>query len=114
MNLKEAKALSKDLKIISQTYNEIANAMKSTADTIKPMKNLMGIRRSKIGSKLITAGITCIAFPEPIFSDALGLTLIAAGVIISGRRGTTVIDVFRETKRLMRDLERINNELSAP
>lgn len=112
MKLKEIEDFSKDLKIISQTFNEVANTTKGTADTIKPIKNLVGIRRSGLGSKLITAGITCIALPEPILSDILGLTLVAAGIVISGKRETTVIDVFRETKRLMRDLQRINSELS--
>lgn len=112
MNLKETKDLSRDLKIISQTFNEVANAIKSTTDTVKSIKNLMDAKRNKLGSKLITAGITCIAFPEPIFSDVLGLTLVAAGLIIDGRR-RTIIDVFKESKRLMRDLQRINNELNA-
>ncbi|MEM2859758.1 MAG: hypothetical protein QXR40_03600 [Candidatus Bathyarchaeia archaeon] len=110
MKLKEIEDFSKDLKIISQTFNEVANTTKGTADTIKPIKNLVGIRRS--GSKLITAGITCIALPEPILSDILGLTLVAAGIVISGKREATVIDVFRETKRLMRDLQRINSDLA--
>ncbi|MEM2644306.1 MAG: hypothetical protein QW592_05510 [Candidatus Bathyarchaeia archaeon] len=112
MKLKEIEDFSKDLKIISQTFNEVANTTKGTADTIKPIKNLVGIRRSGLGSKLITAGITCIALPEPILSDILGLTLVAAGIVISGKRETTVIDVFRETKRLMRDLQRINSDLA--
>lgn len=112
MKIDESKALSKDLKIIGQTLNDSANAMVHVNNIVRSIKRLISAKSDRLGSKLIAAGVTCIAFPEPLFSDALGLTLIATGLIISKCRGPTVIDVFREARRIEADLRRLNRELS--
>lgn len=112
MKIDESKALSKDLKIIGQTLSDSANAIVQVNDTIRSIKHLISEKSDRLRSKLIAAGVTCIAFPEPFFSDALGLTLIATGLIISKCRGPTIMDVFREARRVAADLRKLNKDLS--
>lgn len=112
MDAKEAKALSRDMKVIGQTFNIAVNAIKDISNSVKPVKRLVSARDSGVGSKLITAGAACIAFPEPLFSDVIGLALLTAGLIINRGRNLTVMDVIREHRRIEADLRRLVSSLT--
>lgn len=66
-------------------------------------------RLYKKGNKnlLVKAGMALIVFPEPIVSDALGTTLLAAGAIQEGikRRSTYLDDLPKALKSAMKDLK---------
>ncbi|MCX8170848.1 MAG: hypothetical protein N3E47_02575 [Candidatus Bathyarchaeota archaeon] len=112
MNVDEAAELSKNFKSISKTFSEVAEAVSGTVQAVKPIKRLAGCPKSGgLGSKLITAGMACIIFPEPVISEITGSMLIAAGVLIESRRGPTITDVFREIRRITNDLRKINVEI---
>ncbi|MEM1507492.1 MAG: hypothetical protein QXU02_01090 [Candidatus Bathyarchaeia archaeon] len=112
MRLNEAIMLSKDLRIFGRTFSECAKVMGDTTQVVKSVKPLMGnYGSSGLGSKLIAAGMACIVFPEPVVSDIIGSTLIAAGMLIKSRRGLTAMDVLKETRKIMNDLRRISVEL---
>lgn len=112
MRLEETVKLSRDLRVISQTFNEVADIMSGSVRVAESVKGLIGgSGGGDLGSKLIATGVACIAFPEPFISDIIGSTLIAAGMVIKGRRGITVIDVFKETRKTMTTLRKINMQL---
>jgi len=106
MDAEEARALSKDIKVTKQTFNIAANAMREIGESIKPVRRLVGAKDGGVGSKLIAAGAACIAFPEPLFSDVIGLALLTAGLIINGGRNLTVIYVLREYRKVETELRR--------
>ncbi|MBS7648472.1 MAG: hypothetical protein QXK89_01690 [Candidatus Bathyarchaeia archaeon] len=112
MDIKEAKSLSRDLKTIGRVFNDIADVASNINNTTKPLKRLINIKNGSWSSKLITAGIACVAFPEPVFSDILGCTLITTGIIINKSKEPTIIDVFRETRKIGTDLKRLNKDLN--
>lgn len=104
--------MSRELRTFSRTLMESAKTINNTTSVIKSVKRLAGgSRSSNISSKLITAGMACIVFPEPIISDILGSMLIATGMLLKSRREPTIVDVFRETRRIMVNLKRVNMEL---
>jgi hypothetical protein len=113
MDIKEAESIAKDLKDIDRVLKSIAGAMNNVIGTARSVKHLINLKHNNLGSKLITAGAACVVFPEPIFSDILGCTLIAAGAIINRSKGLTVFDVFKEAKRIELDLKRFNRDLDA-
>jgi hypothetical protein len=63
----------------------------------------------KSGNKnyLIRAGVALIVFPEPVVSDVLGTTLLAAGAIQEGikRQSIFLDDLPKAFKSAMRDLK---------
>ncbi|MEM2811749.1 MAG: hypothetical protein QXH62_02360 [Candidatus Bathyarchaeia archaeon] len=112
MNLRDSLELSRELRAFSRILMESAKTLNNTTSVIKSVKCLTGgSRSSNIGSKLITAGMACIVFPEPLFSDVVGSMLIATGMLLKSRRGPTIADIFKETRRIMVGLKRINMEL---
>lgn len=111
MDPEEAREIIKDIRVIGQTYREVFNAMNSVSNVIKPVKRLFSDEKSRFGSKLITAGVALIVFPEPIVSDVMGTTLIAAGTLISRIREPNVVDIYRELRRINRSLGSFNREV---
>jgi len=112
MNLEDALRFSRDLKIFGHVLEESAKIMDDATLAIKLIKRLAGSPKSgDLSTKLITAGMACVVFPEPFISDIFGSTLIATGMLLRSRRGPTMVDIFREIKRIMTDLERISVKL---
>jgi hypothetical protein len=111
MDPKEAREIIKDIRVIGQTYREVFNAMNNVSNVIKPVKRLFSDEKSRLGSKLITAGVALVVFPEPIVSDIMGTTLIAAGTLISRIREPNVMDIYRELRRINRGLGSFNREI---
>jgi len=111
MDIKEAKKLAEDLKDINGTFKSVAGAINNVIGTARSVKRLIDSKNSNLGSKLVTAGLACVAFPEPIFSDILGWSLVVAGAIINRSKRPTVFDIFREVERIESDLKRFNRDL---
>lgn len=107
MNLEDAIRLSKDLRIFGQTLRDSAKVLGSTVLVTRSIKRLAGgSKSSDLGSKLITAGMACVVFPEPLFSDLIGLMLIATGMLVRSGREPTIMEMLKETKRVMVNLRR--------
>lgn len=112
MNLEDAVKLSRDLRTFGKTIKGSIKTIEDTTHTIDHIKRLAGRSKSgDVSSKLITAGMACLLFPEPVFSDIIGSMLIATGMVVRNRKGPTIMDVFKETRKMMTDLRKINMEL---
>lgn len=112
MNAGETAELLRDTKIVGKTFNEVTRAMNSTTQVTKSVRRLSGCSQGgDLGSKLIAAGMACIVFPEPVISDILGSTLVVAGMFIKGRRGSTIMDIFKEAGRITSELRKVNLEI---
>ncbi len=111
MSLEEAKEIIKDIRSIGQTYREAFNAISNVSSVIKPVKRLFNDEKSSLGSRLITAGVALIVFPEPIASDIMGTTLIAAGTLLKWIREPNVADIYRELRKINRSLGSFNREI---
>ncbi|MEM2400854.1 MAG: hypothetical protein QW305_06655 [Candidatus Bathyarchaeia archaeon] len=109
MDYEEAAMLYRDLRLVGRSFNDALNTIGSVVGEVKSVKRLAGGSKSgDLGSKLIAAGMACVIFPEPIISDIAGSMLIATGMLIKSRRGPTLTDVFRETRRVMSMLRDVN------
>ncbi len=108
MSAKELGKLAPTVNEVTQThietFNEVKQSMKATQKSAGSVNKL-----SKNGNKnyLIKAGMALIVFPEPIVSDALGTTLIAAGLVQEGIRRNSIYleDMPKALKSAMRDLK---------
>lgn len=112
MKLEDALRFSRDLRIFGRVLKESTKIMGDTTLAIKSIKRLAGSPKGgDLSTKLITAGMACVVFPEPFISDIFGSTLIAAGMLLRSRRGPTIVDMLREIRRIVTDLERTNVKL---
>lgn len=113
MRAEEIKNIALDLKKISQAYGEVAKVTNNFTKEIGFVKRLIDGSKNKnsLGSKMITAGLACLAFPEPFISDIIGLTMIAAGSLIVRASGPTIRDILKEYKKIVFDLKKINESV---
>jgi hypothetical protein len=88
---------------MSESYTDLAQALKGTADTARTAKQLW---RSKNRPWLIKVGLALIAFPDPTISDVVGAAFVAAGTVQMGIKRQTLYaeDVFRTFQGTMRKL----------
>jgi len=108
MSVKELGKLTPPVKEVAQThveaYHDVKQSMKDTQKSAGSVNKL-----SKSGNKnyLIKAGMALVVFPEPIVSDLLGTSLIAAGLLKEGMKRNSVYleDVPKAFKRVLRDLK---------
>lgn len=112
MDLKRALEISRDLRSFGQTLKEFTRTVNDIRSIARSVKRLSGNPSGNdLGSKLIAAGMACIVFPEPIVSDLLGSTLIAAGALLRARKGPSMADIFREMRKITADLKEISVKL---
>lgn len=113
MNTKEENIkMARELKLFGQTINDAAIALKNSIQVIKPIKRLAGSPSGNdLSSKLIAAGMMCIAFPEPVISDITGTILVAAGVALKKRCGPTIADIFKETGKIVSNLRKMSQKI---
>jgi hypothetical protein len=108
MNAKEANGLALSVKEVAknhlQMHSDAKQSIKKTTNSASPINKLY-----KSGNKnyLIKAGMALIVFPEPVISDVLGTTLLAAGAIQEGIRRQSIFldDLPKAFKSAMRDLQ---------
>ena len=109
MSAKEASKLSEIIKEVTQTHIETRNeTMQSINATQKSAGSVNNLSKSAHKNYLIKAGMALIVFPEPIVSDILGTTLLAAGAIQEGIRRNSIYldDLPKSFKSAMRDLKK--------
>lgn len=90
---------------LSESYADLAQALKGTTREVKTTKKLW---RNGHRSWLIKVGLALIAFPDPTISDVVGSLMVAAGVVQEGVKRQTlhVEDVhkaFQDTFREVRN-----------
>jgi len=110
----ETKELIATLREISQNYEEFGKTMSRVVDAVKPLKTLIG--EPKIyakDSRLMAAGIALIALPDPfIVTDVVGSGLVAAELIRRKTKKTTIMDVYKEFRKMTAKLENITEDLT--
>lgn len=112
MNAEEALELSKDIRFFGKILKDSAKTMNDALPAAKHVRHLVGgFKSGNLSSKLIKAGMTCIFFPEPLFSNIIGSTLVTAGILAKNRKELTITDMFRETRKVMTELRKISMEL---
>jgi hypothetical protein len=108
MVTKEINNLTKAVHEVTKNHLEMhadaTHSIKTGANSAGSVNNLY-----KSGSKnfLIKAGMALIVFPEPIVSDVLGTTLLAAGAIQEGikRQSIYLDDMPKAFKSAMKELK---------
>jgi len=99
----EAKMMVEALNELSESYVDLAQAIRGTARSAKATKQLW---RNGKRSHLIKVGLALIAFPDPTVSDVVGSALVAAGVVQEGirRRTLHVDDVYKTFQNTMKEV----------
>lgn len=115
MNIERAREKIKILRIMKQDDREFGKTSSQIHDTARTLKNLVGNPTGEgnaKGSKLVTAGVALLAFPDPTISDLVGPSLIAAGVIRNRMPQPTIADVYREIRKTKIRLNSLTSELN--
>jgi hypothetical protein len=108
MKTKEYKDLTESIKETCETHVAVhADAAHSIATATNSVGGVAKLYKSENKSLLIKAGLALIVFPEPVVSDLLGTTLLAAGAIHEGikRQSIYLDDLPKAFKSAMRDLK---------
>ncbi|MEM4144426.1 MAG: hypothetical protein QW445_09865 [Candidatus Bathyarchaeia archaeon] len=111
MKLEQAKSTNKALKELSESYIDLINAVKSTANSAEATKKLW---REGNKSRLIELGIALIVFPEPTpISEVIGAGFVAAGTIKKGiqNRSLYLEDVSKTFKNTMKAVLEMRNSV---
>jgi len=103
MKTEELKAAVDVVNELSESYADLAHALRGTVQTTKATKQLW---RNGKRSWLIKAGLALIAFPDPTISDVVGTAMVAAGVVQEGIRRQTlhVDDVYKTFQNMLKEV----------
>jgi len=103
MSREEMKTLVDAVNELSESYADVAQALKGTAREVKTTKKLW---RNSHKSWLIKVGLALIAFPDPTISDVIGSLMVAAGVVQEGVKRQTlhVEDVYKTFHKTFREV----------
>ena len=108
MKTKELNDLTTSIKEITKDHVEMsADATHSVKTAANSSGSVNKLYKSGNKSFLVKAGLALIVFPEPIVSDMLGTTLLAAGAIQEGikRQSIYLDDLPKAFKKVMNDLK---------
>lgn len=108
METKEINNLTKAVKEVAKNHVEIhADATHSIKASTSNAGSVNKLYKSGSKNFLIKAGMALIVFPEPVVSDALGTTFLAAGAIQEGikRQSIYLNDLPKAFKSAMKDLK---------
>ena len=110
MKPEELKATVGAVNELSESYADLAHALKGTAQTAKATKQLW---RNGKRSWLIKAGLALIAFPDPTISDVVGTAMVAAGLVQEGIRRQTlhVDDVYKTFQNTLKEVRNTKESL---
>lgn len=110
MKAEEFKALTASIKEMSKDHVDMASSVEAAANSAGATKKLW-----RIGNKsfLIKAGLALIVFPEPVVSDMLGTTLLAAGAVQEGikRQSIYLDDLPKAFRSAIKDLKSMKESL---
>lgn len=88
--------------------NNSTEAISDVILTTRSIKRLINHQEdSSLGSRLIKAGIVCIALPEPLFSNIVGSMLIATGALLRRSNSLSVMDAIRSINMVMDELKMV-------
>ena len=113
--MREIKEIASSIRELSWSYKEVGNTMNGVNNDFKPLKKLIGnpdLEGKGKGSRLIAAGIACIAFPDPTISDVVGVSLIVAGMMKNKMKQPTAADMYRNFQDVMKELRDIRREMA--
>jgi hypothetical protein len=108
MDPKEANNLASSVKEVAKTHVQMhTDAKQSIQKTTNSASSINKLYKNGNKNYLIKAGMALIIFPEPIVSDVLGTTLLAAGAIQEGIRRQSIFldDLPKAFKSAMRSLQ---------
>jgi len=114
MKTKEFNDLSASIKEMTKTQIDVhADAARSVRTAANSAGRVNKLYKSGNKSFLIKAGLALIIFPEPVLSDVLGTTLLAAGAVQQGikRQSIYLDDLPKAFKSAMRDLKSVKGLL---
>jgi hypothetical protein len=86
----------------AQAMYDIKQAVEDLRGDLKRVRALLTTRNSK-GGLLVSLGLACLAFPEPVVSNIAGAALIALGRLLE-RRGASIKDLaeaFKEARSIL-------------
>jgi hypothetical protein len=104
MKPEQTKIAVRALNELNESFNDLLDVMKGTADTAKVAKKLW---RQGNKSKLIKIGVSLVFFPEPTpISETLGACFIAAGAIQKGIQSRAIYleDIRKTFKKTLHDV----------
>lgn len=108
MSAKEMGKLTSTIKEVTKTHVETCSDVKQSVKATQKSAGSVN-KLSKNGNKnyLIKAGMGLIVFPEPIVSEVLGTSLLAAGAIQEGIRRNSIYleDLPKSLKNALKDLK---------
>ena len=111
MKPEQVKATTKALNELSESYIDVFDAVKDTANAVGTTKKLW---REGNKSRLIKIGISLIVFPEPTpISETIGACFIAAGAVQKGiqSRAIYIEDITKTFKNTLKDVLATNQSL---
>ena len=82
----------------AQAMCNVKQAVEDLRGDLKRVRALLTTRNSK-GGLLVSLGLACLAFPEPVFSNIAGAALIALGRLLE-RRGASIKDLAEALKEV--------------
>lgn len=108
MKTDEIKTLATPLKELNESYIDLLRAM---TDTTKEVKATKEFTRKGGNSILIKLGLALIAFPEPVISDIIGVSLVALGTIQgeTRRRAIYIEDVYKTFHDTLKEISNIKH-----
>ena len=95
-----------------ETVMIMNDAIQGFAKELRSAQSLS--RRNNNGSRLIKIGFALVAFPDPTITEVLGWTLVAAGVIQSKIKRSTLQleDVYKTFPQVVKELHLIRQGLA--
>ena len=103
------KVWTEAVKELSESYGDLADAMRNSTEEVKRTKKLW---QEKNTSALIKVGLVLIAFPDPI-SSIVGAAMVAAGAVQVGirRRSIFVEDVPKTFQNTLKEVWSVREKL---
>jgi hypothetical protein len=110
MKTEESKTIGDMVNELSESYADLARAMKGVAQTANATKQLW---RNEKRSWLIKAGLALIAFPDHTISDVVGTAMVAAGLVQERIRRQTlhVDDVYKTFQNTLKEVRNTRESL---
>ncbi len=111
MKPEQAKTAAKALNELNESYIDLLDAMKGTANTAGATKKLW---RAGNNSRLIKIGIALIMLPEPTpISETVGVCFVAAGAVQKRIQSRAIYleDITKTFKNTLKDILEIHNSM---
>jgi hypothetical protein len=111
MKPEQVKNATKALKELNESYIDLLDAIKGTANTAEATKKLW---HKGNNSKLIKIGVALIMFPEPTpISETVGACFLAASAVQKGIQSRAIYleDITKTFKNTLKDVLETHNSM---